>query len=425
MKSILVLANLLFLTTLSFRSASAQPPHPRSAPPVAQSIALSRFGAKGDGVSDDSQAFIAAIATASKAGAEITLADRTYLLKSTLRIHTTKPIAIVGGAHTMLLFAPARPLEYGFVIEDSSRVQLRSFILRSSAGGLHCGININGSSNIRLKHLQIENINGIGTSDLSAIRLASDDQISITDSTISNVGLPGKPASLIWNYYTARSQHIYITHNHLLNNTASIVIALFDTDHSVIRDNVIDAGNSCVDPCVNNGYGILFYRTNPPATKTNEPTSLWPYPTDETVIGNQITNTAGSAIYLASVHGAKVIKNTIAQTALRMDPVSLPAAGIALNGANDVQVLGNIVTGSKQSGIALATTNNIVIEGNKIRDSAVSGIHLRVSQVHTTIRNNVIDGAPIGLLSERGPLSTVIANNIITRVKQPKLGQVH
>jgi len=417
---------LLILTALLVRPISGQSPHP-PALPISQTISISKFGAKGDGASDDSKAFAATIAAASKAGAEVTLEDKTYVLKETLRIpNSIKPIAIIGGGHTTLLFAPERPLETGFLIDDASGVQLKSFVIRGSAGGLHYGININGSSNIRLENLVIENINGEGNSALSAIRLAGDDQIWITDSTISKVGLgPGKPAFAIWNYYNARSQHIYITHNHFLNNTANFVIALFDTDNSVVQDNLIDGGNNCVEPCINNGYGILFYRTSPPATTTNEAAPPWPYyPADETIIGNQITNTAGSGIYLVGVHGAKVIKNRITKTALRMDPVSLPTAGIALNGSNNVQIVDNIVIGSSQGGISLATTQDILIEGNQIHNSARWGIHLRVAQLRTSIKNNVIDGAPIGLLSERGAVSTIVENNVLTRVKLPTVGHM-
>jgi len=65
MSMILLLTALL---ALPIRAQSPQPP----ALPISQTIAISRFGAKSD---DDSKAFAAAIAAASKAGAEPTLKE--------------------------------------------------------------------------------------------------------------------------------------------------------------------------------------------------------------------------------------------------------------------------------------------------------------------------------------------------------------
>lgn len=412
---------ILLLPTL-LRGKSLQSP----VLPITQNFPISQFGAKGDGVSDDSQAFIAAIAAASNAGATVTLADKTYLLTTTLRIRSTKSIAIVGGAHTMLLFAPAHPLENGFLIEDASGVQLKSFGISGSAAGIHCGINVDGSSNIHLDNLLIENINGVGTSTLSAIRLAGNEQIWITRSTFTNIGLgPGKAAAVIWNYYKTRTRHLYIEHNHIFGNSSDTAIALFDTDHVVVDDNVIDGGNNCFKPCVNNGYGILFYRTEVNSKFTADtPESLWPTPIDETITNNQVTNTAGSGIYLQGVHGAIVMKNTITDAGLQMSPSTLPVAGIALNFSNNIKVLSNTIIRSRQVGIALATTKNVLIQANQIHDPSVCGVHLRVAQIGTTIKNNVIDGAPIGLLSERNPVSTIVKGNVLTRVRQSTVGQM-
>jgi parallel beta-helix repeat protein len=420
------MTRILLLTFFLLASANAQTPQPTLLP-ISRSISIADFGAKGNGTTDDTKAFVAAIAEAAKTGAELRLRDGTYLLKETLRLpNAGHPFSIVGGQGTSLLFAPDHPLDTGIQITKGSGVELKSFTLHGSGAGLDHAISVYGSTNIRLDHLQIESIHGTGALALSAILLGSDDQVWISDSTISNVRRDsGKGAFAIWNYYKVRSQHIYINHNHFFDNTTNIVIGLFDTDNSVVEDNVIDEGNHCVEPCKNNGYGVLFYRTAPTAATSNEPTPPWPYLANEAISGNQITNTAGSGIYLQGVHGAKVIGNIITNTVLRMDPVSLPAAGIALNWSKDVQILNNTINQSRQGGIALATTQDVLIEGNQVRDSTKWGINLRVAQARTTIRNNAIDGAPIGLLLERDPISTIVENNVITRVKRPIIGNMH
>jgi parallel beta-helix repeat protein len=391
--------------------ANAQGPQPLS---VAKTISISKFGAKGDGTTDDTKSFLAAIAATANAGERLQLGDRTYLLTGTLTIpKANNPISITGGQHTKLLFAPDHPLDSGILIANDSGVELKSFMIHGSGAGLNHAISVMGSTNIRLDHLQIESIHGTGVLALAAIILGTDDRVWITNSTFTDVGAGhGKPAAAIWNYFRQRSQHIYIDHDDFSNGTTNAAIAMFDTDHDQITHNRIDGGNNCLQPCVNNGYGVLFYRTFIP---NQSPTLV-----DETIADNRITNTAGSGIYLQGVAGAKIANNTITDTTIQMDDGSLPAAAIALNSADNIQIIDNIIRQCGKGGIALATTNDVVIEGNLIQSAANWGIQLRVRQVRTTIRKNTIDSAPIGILMDRGPSETILENNTQTNVNQPQ-----
>ncbi len=412
----------LVLLLFAFRLiANAQVPQPPSLP-LTQTVSISQFGAKGDGKTDDTKAFIAAITTAAKTSSRLQLGNNTYLLTAALRMPaTSQPISITGGEGTKLVFAPGTSLDNGIIIENNSGVELKSFTIHGSGANLNHAINIYGSTNVVLDHLQIEGIHGTG--DQSGIFLGNDDKVWITNNKFIDVGAgPGKGSTIIWNYFKKRSQHIYIDHNVMSGNTTNIAIAMFDTDHDVISNNTIDGGNICVQPCNNNGYGVLFYRTAvQPGFTADTPITLWPTPIDESIIGNHITNTAGSGIYLQGVHGGKVIKNTITHSSLQMDDSSLPAAGIALNWAQDIQILDNIIQSDGRGGICLATTKDIVIEGNQIHDAPKWGIHLRVRQVRTTIKNNTIDGAPIGVLMEHDASDTKLEHNIQTRVNRPMM----
>jgi parallel beta-helix repeat protein len=405
------MTRILLLTFFLLASANAQTPQPTPLP-ISRSISIADFGAKGNGTTDDTKAFVAAIAEAAKTGAELRLGDGTYLLKETLQLpNAGHPFSIVGGQGTRLLFAPDHPLDSGFVIAKASGVALRSFTLHGSGAGLDHAISVVGSTNIRLDHLQIESIHGTGALALSAILLGTDDQVWITNCTFKDIGAAaGKPSFVITNYYRAHSEHIYIDHNQMSGNTASIVIGIFDTDHSVIEDNIINGGNLCVRPCGNNGYGVLLYRLGTPTA---------PKIVDETIIGNHISNTAGSGIYLAGVNGGKVADNTITDTTLQQDGTSLPAAGIALNGSDNIHILGNIIQRSGRCGIAISTTQDITIEGNQIRDISTWAIHLRGAQVRTAVNKNVIDGASIGISIASDTSSTTLEGNVQTRVKQP------
>jgi parallel beta-helix repeat protein len=422
-----MVAHRLLLVLFAFPLiANAQVPQPPSLP-ITQTVSIARFGAKGDGKTDDTKSFIAAFAAVAKTGSRLQLGNNTYLLTAALRLSaTTHPTSITGGEGTKLVFAPRTSLDNGIIIENNSGVELKSFTIHGSGAGLNHAVSVSGSTNVILDHLRIEDIHGTGALALSGILLATDDQVWIINSTFIDIGAgPEKRSAVIWNYFNKRSQHVYIDHNVMSGNTTSIAVAMFDTDHDVISNNTIDGGDICVQPCNNNGYGVLFYRTGgygtggQPIFTADTPITLWPTPVDETIIGNHITNTAGSGIYLQGVHGGKVIKNIIMNSSLQMDDGSLPVAGIALNWAQDIQILDNIIQSDGKGGICLATTKDIVIEGNQIHDAPKWGIHLRVRQVHTTIRNNTIDGAPIGVLMEHDASDTKFEHNVQTRVNRP------
>jgi parallel beta-helix repeat protein len=393
----------------------AQAPSPAPLP-ITQTLSIAAFGARGDGKTNDTQAFIAAITVAASEGARLQLGNATYLLTATLTIPpSAKPISIAGGTSTTLLFAPAHPLDPAIVIAKDAAVELKSFTIQGSGAGLVHAISVTGSTNVRMDTLQIKNIQGTGTLPTSAILLGSDNLIWITNSTFTGVGTgTGKPAFVIWNDYQMDSQSIYISHNTMSGNTANINIAMFDTYNSVIQNNVIDGGNNCVSPCNNNGYGVLFYLEN----MHGFPPSLAPKLQGETIMNNQITNTAGSGIYLASVGSGTISGNTLTHTTLRMDDTTLPAAGIALNGADNVVVKQNVIQSDGKGGICVATGKYDVIEGNEIDGSPKWGVHLRVAAVGTTVMNNTINTAPVGVLSHSDSVNSRIQNNLLIKVGQ-------
>jgi parallel beta-helix repeat protein len=408
-----LLLTILFCTAGTALTAQAPQPTPL---PITQTISVSQFGARGDGTTDDTQAFAAAITSAASQGARLQLGNATYLLTKMLAIPTTaKPVSVTGGPATTLLFAPLHPLDTGILITNDSAVELKSFTIQGVGAGLSHAIYVISSTNVRLDTLSIKNIHGTGALTTSAIILGNDDRVWITNSTFTGVGLgAGKPAFTIWNCYKMDSQHIYIGHNTFTGNTTNIVLGMFDINHSVIENNFIDGGNNCVDPCRNNGYGVAFYLEN----LHGFPPDRAPKLQDETVTGNQIMNTAGTGIYLASVSGAAINANSITNSTIRMDDSTLPAAGIALNGADSVTVRNNVIHKDGKGGICLATTRDAVVEGNMIYDSPQWGINLRIADVNATITNNTITNAPIGIMIQRDDVNPLVQGNVFNGVAQ-------
>jgi parallel beta-helix repeat protein len=407
----------VFLLTILFCTSGtalmAQVPQPTPLP-ITRTLPISQFGARGDGKTNDTQSFVAAISAAASEGARLQLGNATYLLTGTLNIPATgKPISIAGGTGTKLLFAPAHSLDTGIVISNRSAVELKSFTIQGSGGGLNHAISIMGSTNVQLNTLRIENIYGTGPLTTSAIVLGNDNLIWISNSIFTAVGQGvGKPALNIFNYYKLDSQHIYISYNTMSGNTTNIAIGMFDTNHSVIANNTIDGGNNCINPCNNNGYGVLFYLED----LHGFPPQLAPKLQDETIVGNQILNTAGSGIYLASVAGATITGNSITHSSTKMNDASLPAAGIALNGSDNMTVTNNVIQKDGKGGIALATGRNAVITGNVIYGPLKWGINLRIADVGTTIEGNIISNTPVGLLIEHDATNTIMKNNAFSSV---------
>jgi parallel beta-helix repeat protein len=404
------------LTTLLCTASTllmAQVPLPTPLP-ITVTLPIAQFGARGDGETNDTQAFIAALTAAASEGARLQLGNATYLLTGTLNIPATaKPISIAGGTATTLLFAPSHSLDSGIVISNHAAVELKSFTIQGSGAGLNHAISVMGSTNVRLDTLQIQNIHGTGPLTTSAIILGNDNLLWITNSSFTGVGhAAGQPALNIFNNYAMDSQHIYISHNTMSGNTTNIAIGMFDTNHAIVASNTIDGGNNCVTPCNNNGYGVLFYLHDLHGYSP----ALAPKLQDENVINNQIQNTAGSGIYIVSATGVTVTGNSITHSTLQMNGTSLPAASIALNGDNNVTVTGNMIQKDGTGGIALSTVQNAVVRGNTIYSSSKWGINLRVADVNTTIENNTISNMPVGLLIDRGGVNTLVENNLFSGV---------
>ncbi|QNI30768.1 right-handed parallel beta-helix repeat-containing protein [Alloacidobacterium dinghuense] len=371
--------------------------------PAAKPVSIAQFGAKGDARTDDTKAFIAAI----NAGGNIQLDGKTYLLTSALQIPHS--LSITSTAKSTLLFRSATPLEAAFIINDQSNVLLSGFMIQGAGSSLAHGIEITNSQNIHLDRLQIDGIRGTLPISTAGIVLNSVDGVWITNSTFTDIGSDSQKTSLaIWNYYKKRSEHVYVDHNQIHNNVANIAIGLFDTENSIVSNNVIDQGNTCVNPCRNNGYGILFYLVD----------HSKPDLTDDSALNNQVSNTAGSAIYFVAVNNVHVEGNVVSNSTQKMDDASLPAAAIALNGTDTGEIKGNIIQSDHKGGICLATTKNVTIEENQIHNAGAWGVHLRVAQSHTLIRNNTIDGAPTAVLEEKDATDTKIENNAENRVMQ-------
>jgi parallel beta-helix repeat protein len=141
---------------------------------VRDAVSVRQFGARGDGVSDDSAAFRAAI----DSGARRILVPRTttaYLLRATLAPQNGQEIAGEDGI-ALLVFA-LRDGAAGFALAGCQRVRLADLAIRSAgpASTLH-GIDINASNECTIARVEVVELGGLG------VRLRDSRTITVEDS---------------------------------------------------------------------------------------------------------------------------------------------------------------------------------------------------------------------------------------------------
>ena len=316
----------------------------------AQAVSTGQCGVMGNG-SDDTKDLQSALDRC----AGIQLEAKTYLLTSTLRITHASVVTGTAGK-TAFVFRSPLPLESGIDISAPENVTLSGIEMSGEGTSLAHGIKIDGGKGFQIDHVWIHGIHGSRPLASAGILMGKVSDVKIQNSTFTDIGIPGRVNFAIENYYFQYSNHIFIEHNKFHDNQANIVVGLFDVNDSVASYNDIDQGNVCIDPCKNNGYGILFYLADHSKGKL----------TGDTASHNRIRNTAGSGIYFAGVDHAESEENDIQQSTQKMSDVTLPAAAIALNGTNIGRIRNNVINGDAKGGICPANSTNLVIEGNSV-----------------------------------------------------------
>lgn len=117
-------------------------------------------------------------------------------------------------------------------------------------------------------------------------------------------------------------------------------------------------------------------------------------------IGNQVTNTAGSCIYLQSMTDSIVAQNNLSDCARQTPDFDIPQAGVAVIGERN-RVAGNVINRSGHAGVSWAGLKNIVSD-NTISQTAGIGIYPRDAS-SSVVTNNKISQANIAAV---GSIST-------------------
>lgn len=366
-------------------------------------VSVTAFGALCDGAADDTKAVRAALTAAQARGARL-LFPRPCRVTDTIAVPSNSRLFGVGAGSGIQAAGELATV----VLISGSNVSLADLAITGAGARTARLLEVTGND-VRLSRLDLSGGGTSGSPPLAAVWIQGANDVSLEGCTFTRNGLPGKIGyDVVANYMSAESKRLRLIGNHISGSSSVISVALFDTSDSLFAENVVDQGFHTAGKS-NDGYGIVIYNT---------PTARNPC-TGNTVRGNTISNTAGSAIYLQGVSSSLVHGNTVSSAALRQNDVTLPAAGIAINAgfpasrvATDVVIASNVVRNSAQHGISVANVVDCTITGNRIEAARKHGVNMMVATSRVVIARNDVKGALRGIsVSHAGATDVTIAGN--------------
>ncbi|HJP59260.1 MAG TPA: right-handed parallel beta-helix repeat-containing protein [Gemmatimonadaceae bacterium] len=355
-------------------------------------ISVKDFGARGDGINDDTRAFRRALERANNSGSTVIVPNGRYVISDTLKIGSgvrfegegttavisyrgINPIPVycldataVGVANLII----EGKFSFGLLVQRSSKVSVTGCAIRGGnvrwqPSGFCGGIFVSESDSISIQHNDLESNGFIGGGVLSA-----DIQVNGFGRSVSSAG-------------------IRIAGNRCRSVSTQCSIAAYDVHGAEIVDNVCSGAKTGHGN--NNGYGILIYE------RPESPQSCY----DNTVVGNEISNTEGSGIYLQRSQRSRVSRNTLSDVALIQTDETLPVAAIALNQSEYAHIQSNTITRVGRAGISIASNRpnvgHVEVTHNSIVGAGGIGIHLRGLLVDIAVVENLIRQSAGGICS--------------------------
>jgi parallel beta-helix repeat protein len=405
------------------------------------------FGARGNGVDDDTVAIQRAISATGSDGV-------VYFPTGTYRITAYLSLVDSGGSPlsrvTFRGDGPGSVLEADFANDGEasgasvffgngavSDLEFRDFTIRPhSGGGYQRGFRfVNGVSRIHIRRINIEDPGWNGTHAAMAAGIWFD--ASSTDCCIEDCRITGVASSTspqfgcgIMFYTGGGTSHyrVAIRRNVVTGRSGHLPaggIWVFNGFDTIIEENTIqDIGHVAASPD-NNGYGILAYSFSSP-----------PDGGRAQIIGNNLDTIDGTGIYVQNTPRSRIIRNLLTDTCKVQDSGSLLAGGICVNMPPAVisdNIIIDVGVGSMAanppSGIQIQTelaagswpteiTEGIRVANNFIQNAPFLGIRLRGTVIGSEIIGNTCKDTKggIGNLSiAELPSGCVISNNTIIR----------
>jgi len=310
----------------------------------------------------------------------------------------SEQVTILAGTHLQQLGAfvitLAVPDVEFFIPDNSSNITIDGLIITGLSSRAISSNQMSGASNIRIQNCHITGCTGgsSGVDYTSGIFLSNVNNVWITNNIIKDCGaglLEGFGGIV---FYVGPNTFLHISGNRIESSVALQGIACFATAYSEIIGNTVTgmktgSGN-------NNGYGVLLYDNAGYITNQN------------TIANNIISSTEGSGIYIVDANNTTITGNVCKFNSLVQSDITLPSAGISINGPNisGTAITGNCVSYSGQNGITIAGASTVSCSGNSINNCSQHGIHLRggLNEI-TVVGNSILSSEKRGIFDDDNP----------------------
>jgi hypothetical protein len=374
-------------------------------------INAQRYGATGDGVTDDTTNLQAAVTAA--AGKRLSIPAGTYLISSPINVPSN---TIISGEAMGTVIKLSTGDISGFYLNATSGVTIKDIQIRCSVAGTTAyvgGIFLNGAANTLITNVSFIGlswagvyINNSSNNKVARCRFSgwlgtisdSADVMIYRDSNFNTVtdcicGGGGSFGVAIQDPYSAS----YPTGNIVTNNTVSAHLA----------------------------YGIMVYVTTFYNTQT-----IISNNNVRDIVGSAVSGASGCGIYVQSAGGTVVSNNVVTNCCTGTTNFgTLAPAGIGitniLSSTKPVMVIGNTINAmTKGPGIFVTTSGNVVISNNAI-DIQNSGASTNGYGIaFTNVTRSTIDGnnivqrnsnyGAIAMIASAAVVDAItISNNII------------
>lgn len=402
------------------------------------------YGAKGDGVTDDTAAIQAAI-TAAGTNPTVYFPEGTFIVNTTILFSslgkvkvfgpgTIKLINNAGDLIEMLKFDTCSSVHVeGITIDGNSANQTNranglaihgttgeAFIsgvtiknIKTGAGySLGDGIKVNSDGNFKIIGCHFENT---GRNGISVANGGNGSIIGNTFDTIGYLGIDVEPdsGSNVTNVHiegniitnssgginvrgtaaVAQCGNVTISGNHIQTLSTSVRegIAVVDTNNVTVVGNLVDVAYS---------YGIYVYATSSPVFSGTVVDNI--LVADNIVLSRYTGSTLFYPIYVQSAHATNYVTN--------------------------VKIVGNYAQGIGHTaaiyGIAVVKADGLDVSGNTVRDMGGIGIFLQNSNRTVAARNVVLNNGRIGPANQgvrtSGCATLLVDENIITDTQATK-----
>jgi hypothetical protein len=209
------------------------------------------YGAKGDGVTDDTAAINAAITAATTAGGRVYLPSSTYIFSAVLNLVTN--VYIIGDGPSSILRLKAgvnlNNVIAGNAINNAGLSNLQVDYNHQNNTTSTNGMSIQASSYITIKHCTFNNCKGFAIG-LTGTPTSRNNHCTIIDNAIIN------PLSSPNDLLLVVSDYGIVVNNRVIGANANIAIALYESTHLIAYGNEVELGTAST------GSGIALFSLN-------------------------------------------------------------------------------------------------------------------------------------------------------------------